>query len=222
LAAGMPVLAAGQGGTSGDAGGDAPQDGATAAALLAAAPSDAPSGSAAPATPAPTAPTTGNVVPSAPAAPERPQAHAPAHTPVASQVSTHVAGLMNGPDGVHRMVMQLHPADLGQVQIIAELRDGRVHLQLTGGTEAGREALKAALPDLKRDLADAGLSTGSLEVGSDGPGSFARGREGAQQRGEGRASGTYGSGDAPVRPNDIPTAPAPVRATGDRALDLRV
>ena len=62
-------------------------------------------------------------------------------------------------DGLQTLTVHLHPADLGPVSRIAQIRNGEIHLHLSGATEAGREALRAALPDLHRELRDAGFST---------------------------------------------------------------
>jgi hypothetical protein len=79
----------------------------------------------------------------------------------------HVVPLRLEADGVHRLTVHLHPADLGLVSLVAEVRDGAVHLQLAGATEAGREALRDALPDLRRELQQGGFSGCSLDLGSD-------------------------------------------------------
>jgi flagellar hook-length control protein FliK len=93
----------------------------------------------------------------------------PANTPPAQQLAVHLAPLKDGPDGVHRLEMRLNPEALGPISVIAEVRDGSLTVHLTGSTDAGREAMKAALPDLERDLRDSGFSSCSLNVASDGP-----------------------------------------------------
>jgi hypothetical protein len=61
----------------------------------------------------------------------------------------------------------LHPADLGMVSLVAEVRDGAVHLQLAGGSDAAREALREALPDLRRELEQGGFTRCSLDLSQD-------------------------------------------------------
>ena len=84
--------------------------------------------------------------------------------PVAAQIAPYVAALRHESDGTHQITVVLHPADLGQVQIVVELRDGTVNLQLSGAHDAAREALSTALPQLRRELTDAGLSVGRTDV----------------------------------------------------------
>jgi flagellar hook-length control protein FliK len=87
--------------------------------------------------------------------------------PVAAQVAVVLTPLRKGPDGVHRMTIQLSPGDLGPVSIVAEVRDGAIAVQLAGGSEAARAALQAALPDLRQDLRDAGFAQCSLDLHQD-------------------------------------------------------
>ncbi len=84
--------------------------------------------------------------------------------PVSTQLVAHIAPLQHGPDGIHRLTVHLHPADLGPVQLLAEMRAGTLHLKLVGGSEMAREALRMALPDLRRELTDAGVTTASVDV----------------------------------------------------------
>jgi flagellar hook-length control protein FliK len=50
------------------------------------------------------------------------------------------------------------------VSVVAEIRGGDIHLHLAGATEAGREALRAALPQLREDLRNAGFSGSTLDL----------------------------------------------------------
>jgi flagellar hook-length control protein FliK len=67
-------------------------------------------------------------------------------------------------DGVHRLTVNLHPADLGPVQVVAEIRNGDVSLQLSGSTDAGTAALRDSLDDLRRELTDAGFGNCELDL----------------------------------------------------------
>jgi hypothetical protein len=113
-----------------------------------------------------TAPATPVAAPAPAAAPAAPATPAPP----AQQLAMHIAPLRLDADGVHRLTVHLHPADLGQVSVIAEIRNGAIQVHLAGGTDAGREALRAALPDLRRDLQDAGFSSCELDLRQDAPG----------------------------------------------------
>jgi hypothetical protein len=151
-----------------------------------------------------------------------PPATAPASpAPPAAQVALHVVPLRLEADGVHRLTVHLHPADLGPVSLVAEVRDGAVHLQLAGATEAGREALRDALPDLRRELQQGGFERCSLDLGQDAPsGGNPYGRE---------PSGRQLSRPAPTV--TVPTVSIPthestvddlVPTTTARRLDLRI
>lgn len=87
-----------------------------------------------------------------------------AHPHLASQIAPYVAELRHGPDGTHQITVALHPADLGQVQVVVEFKNGVVHVQLAGSHDAAREALSGALPQLRRELTDSGLSVGRTDV----------------------------------------------------------
>jgi flagellar hook-length control protein FliK len=96
---------------------------------------------------------------SGPAAPQ-----APGYPSPASQLSAHIAPLRQEADGTHRLTVHLSPDDLGQVSLVAEVRDGTIHLELNGATEAGREALRHALPELREELNRAGFGNATLDL----------------------------------------------------------
>jgi flagellar hook-length control protein FliK len=124
--------------------------------------------------------------------------------------------LRGGPDGVHQLTVQLNPVELGPVSIVAELRDGDIHLRLAGATEAAREALRAALPDLRRELADAGLNAGTLDVWQQAAG---------DRRSRGQTTGARpGSPDHAEGPNGTapPDSARPLITDPRRVLDLHV
>jgi flagellar hook-length control protein FliK len=81
----------------------------------------------------------------------------------------HLVPLRLDADGIHRLTVHLHPADLGMVSLVAEIRDGAVHLHLAGANEAAREALREALPDLRRELQQGGFTRCSLDLGQGTP-----------------------------------------------------
>jgi flagellar hook-length control protein FliK len=101
--------------------------------------------------------------------------------PVGSQVARQVAVLRGGPDGAHTMTLVLTPDTLGPVEVQVTLLKGSVDLTLRGAHEHGRAALLDALPDLRRDLEAAGLTTSRLEVDRDSGGAWL-GRHSAQQQ----------------------------------------
>jgi flagellar hook-length control protein FliK len=183
-------------------------------------------------------------VPTAPLAPTAPVAATPAAPPtpaaVAAQLVPHVAVLRGGPDGAQTMTVVLSPEELGPVQVQVTLDKGAVSLDLRGAHAAGREALMAALPDLRRDLQSAGLSCSRLDVDRDTGGSWtsqqnsqqasqqaqqqAAQQQAAQQQAGDRAGGT-GRGARPwVRPTDLGAGrPAPASdVSASSGVDVRV
>ncbi|GLW93146.1 flagellar hook-length control protein FliK [Actinokineospora globicatena] len=98
-----------------------------------------------------------------PAAPQAP--HAPVHTQNAHQLAAELSPL-RGHNGEHTLTVHLHPVDLGPVSLTARISGGDIHLDLGSATEAGREALRAALPELRRELEQAGFGSCQLSDGA--------------------------------------------------------
>jgi flagellar hook-length control protein FliK len=164
--------------------------------------------------------------PAVPAATPVPTAEpaAPAAPPVAGQVAQHVAVLRSAPDGTHTMTLVLTPETLGPVEVQVTLSQGSVDLALKSATEAGRAALLDALPDLRRDLASAGLTCTNASVDRDAGASWAS----AQQHAAGDRAGQQGQPDGRGRPwlrgaETDPGRPAPgTTAIPSSGLDVRV
>lgn len=72
-----------------------------------------------------------------------------------------------GVDGTHRLTVDISPDELGPVRVTVALHRGEVSLLLAGSSEVSREALRQALPELRKLLDDAGLRTGSFDVRPD-------------------------------------------------------
>lgn len=102
-----------------------------------------------------------SAAPATPAAPG--QAPAP-QLPPAAQLALRLAPLRAGPDGTHQLTILLNPEELGPVSVVATVKGDQLSVQLTGATEVGRDALRAALPELERDLRDGGFATLNLNV----------------------------------------------------------
>jgi flagellar hook-length control protein FliK len=155
------------------------------------------------------------------AGPSAPAAPAP---PVSGQVAQQVAVLRTAPDGTHTMTVVLTPETLGPVEVQVTLSQGAVDLSLRSATEAGRVALLEALPDLRRDLAGAGLTCTNASVDRDAGGSWAS----AQQHATGDRAGRHGQPDGRGRPwlrgTDVDAGrSAPVgTAVPSSGLDVRV
>jgi flagellar hook-length control protein FliK len=75
-----------------------------------------------------------------------------------------IAPLRLDADGVHRLTVNLHPVDLGPVQVVAEIRNGDINVQLTSATDAATDALRDAIGDLRRELQDAGFGNTTLDL----------------------------------------------------------
>ncbi|MGY1683583.1 flagellar hook-length control protein FliK [Geodermatophilus sp. SYSU D01176] len=182
------------------------------------APAPAPSGAPLTAAGAPALPTAAPVPVADPAAPAAP---AP---PVSGQVAQQVAVLRTAPDGTHTLTVVLTPEALGPVEVQVTLSQGAVDLSLKSATEAGRAALLEALPDLRRDLASAGLTCTNASVDRDAGGAWAS----AQQHAAGHRAGRHGQSDGRGRPwprGSDGDADRPVRVSttpGQSGLDVRV
>lgn len=135
-----------------------------------------------------------------------------ASTPsLTSQLARPVFTLAAAGAGEHVMTVHVTPDALGPVTVQAHVGGEGVRVELFAPTDAGRDALRAILPDLRRDLSGAGLS-GTLDLSSQsqpsphqdpsaaGPHPFA---EMAEQRRTGSATVAT---TASTRP--LPSAPA--------------
>ncbi|GAA0418616.1 flagellar hook-length control protein FliK [Actinoplanes campanulatus] len=149
-----------------------------------------------------------------------PQAPPPATpSPYAAQLATRIIPLRLDADGVHRLTVHLHPADLGPVQVVAEIRNGDINVRLTGGTEAGTEALRQSLDDLRRQLNEAGFNNCSLDLRQGSAEQQAR-QQFAEHLGRRTDGGSRGGQDTAAEQ----PAPAPTRRAdlGSGRLDTHV
>lgn len=152
--------------------------------------------------------------------------------PVAAQIVEQLdarwpAVKVAGP-GTHVMTLRLEPEHFGPLRVVAHIGTEGVRIELLGSTDAARDALRQALPDLKRDLVGVGLSA-DLDLGSRGQNGLgvradggasgdASGRGDRSDQGDRPASGTRG--DRPVPDGVLPTQ---TTATARRGrLDLTV
>ena len=79
---------------------------------------------------------------------------APANRAVAAQVSPVVVSVAQRPMGTHHLTMTVNPDSLGPVTVRAHISaSGEVQVELSGATDAGRDALRGILIELRRDLA---------------------------------------------------------------------
>nr|WP_201469898.1 flagellar hook-length control protein FliK [Microbacterium hydrocarbonoxydans] len=102
---------------------------------------------------------------------------------VAAQVAPVVLNIAQRPAGAHQLTMTVNPDSLGPVTVRAHISQaGEVQVELIGGTDAGRDALKSIVADLRRDLAAVSPhATLSVSTGvSADPGSARGGHPGAE------------------------------------------
>ena len=109
------------------------------------------------------APTPGLAVPTAPTANLTPVA-APAPVasalpvPLAAQIAKPLFSLANVAPGQHTLTITVNPDNLGPVTVRAHVSPDNIRVELFAPTDLAREALRAIMPDLRRDLAGGGLS----------------------------------------------------------------
>ncbi|MCW2577471.1 MAG: Flagellar hook-length control protein, partial [Modestobacter sp.] len=136
-----------------------------------------------------------------------PPAPAGSNAPVATQLAPQIAVLRNAPDGSQTMTVVITPESLGPVTVHVTITHGTLDLTLHGAHEAGRHALVDALPELRRELEDAGLSFSKLEVDTSGGDSGASLRNAQQQLLDARAGQQGASGQQVPRPRTWGAAP---------------
>jgi hypothetical protein len=122
-----------------------------------------------------------------------------------------------GVEGTHHMTIDITPEELGPVRLTVALRDGQLHVLLAGSSEISREAMRAALPDLRKLVEGAGITAGSFDVHPDQPDT---GRFGPGTSGSFRGTSSDGSGSSPDHPQPDPgrSEPSPAAAPERRGL----
>lgn len=148
--------------------------------------------------------------------------HATAPHAMAPQLAKPIFTLAAAAPGEHVMTVKVTPENLGPVTVQAHIGADGVKVELFAPTDAGRAAVQAVLPDLRRDLADAGLAASldlsdhSAPQGSGDRGSDDRGGDDGGRRGRraARAAVVLGARASPARA-------APILASGGGAgLDI--
>ncbi|WP_217184118.1 hypothetical protein [Streptomyces sp. AC495_CC817] len=166
-----------------------------------------------------------------PQAPDPSDAPAAAPRAVAAQVSPAVVSIAQRPAGSHQLTMTVNPDTLGPVTVRAHISaTGDVQVELIGGSDAGRDALRAIVVDLRRDLAavlpHASLSIGSGSADSGTPdrgaptGGAGSGENPSSHREGARADPGRASAPESARRHAEPPAPSTDRAGDDARLDI--
>jgi flagellar hook-length control protein FliK len=160
---------------------------------------------AAPAATTSTAPASAAAAP-APAAPPQ---------PVTQQLAAPLLNLRASGDGTHRILINLHPNDLGSVNVEVRFSNGNISVAMSSGSEATRAAITAALPGLHQQLTDAGMSDIKLAVNA-GAFDSTGGGAASGQRGQEQSAAAQ---DQPARtPNSSATAAGSVSTEDETEL----
>jgi len=129
-------------------------------------------------------------------------APAPVSNPVLDQVTPAFSRLVSGPEGTHRMMLRLHPADLGEVHLTVTVRGDTVDVTVAASPEA-RELLTDGSSQLRglldavgrsagqivfRDLPGTGSTVQVIQTGTGGPNPD--GQPAASYDGTGRSDGS--------------------------------
>jgi len=134
---------------------------------------------------------------------------------VAAQISPAVIAIAQRPSGTHQLTMTVHPESLGPVTVRAHISaGGDVQVELLGATDAGRDALRAIVADLRRDLA-AVMPNASLSLASNMGGEAGSHDRGAQPGVGERTGDQPGSG---AQRSGAETAPRAAAGTSDRSV----
>jgi len=117
--------------------------------------------------------------------------------------------LARQPDGDHVVVVRVAPDDLGPVTVHARVSDSGIRIELFAPSDAGRDAIRQILTDLRRDL-NATTANASVSVSD-------QNAPGAESGGGGRSPWTSpdqggAGGRGSTAPADAPDEPAPVRS----------
>ncbi|AFM42685.1 flagellar hook-length control protein [Desulfosporosinus acidiphilus SJ4] len=127
-----------------------------------------------------------------------------AATPVWQQIATVISGqVMNKPQDLKQLDIQLHPEDLGKIQIDLRWENGQLHLQVQASQGATGQLLQNQLPDLRQALLNQGINCGMLQMGLGGEGQKNPQGNGSSQT---RQQNTNAAGDEdPIPALNIPS-----------------
>lgn len=89
--------------------------------------------------------------------------------PVLEQISTVLREqVLNKQDSIKDFDIQLHPEDLGKIQIVMRWENGQVHIQVQASEAATGQLLQNHLSDLRHTLTGQGVNCGMLQMGQGG------------------------------------------------------
>ncbi|MFI2563939.1 flagellar hook-length control protein FliK [Paenarthrobacter sp. NPDC018779] len=95
----------------------------------------------------------------------------PNHQPLNHQLAQPLFALASAKPGEHVMTLRVSPEDLGPLTVRAHIDHAGVRIELFAAGDAGREAVRHVLPELRRGLEDAGatLNLSSQDSPQDSP-----------------------------------------------------
>ncbi|MSR99992.1 flagellar hook-length control protein FliK [Arthrobacter sp. BL-252-APC-1A] len=144
------------------------------------------------------------------AAPVPVQATVPAQpAPLLTQVAQPLFSLSSAAAGEHVMTLSVTPENLGPVTVRAHVSADGIRVELFAPNDAGREALRTILTDLRRDLSGSGMNASLSLSAQDQPGTEAEGRGEAPERGTARTGAEPDAGPVPVQQIFRPVAHGP-------------
>ncbi|ADP12289.1 Flagellar hook-length control protein [Erwinia sp. Ejp617] len=128
--------------------------------------------------------------------------------------------LMFSRDGLQTAELRLHPQDLGSIQISLKLDNDQAQISLVSNHSQVRDALEAAIPQLRTSLAESGINLGQSNVSSD---AFQQGKsfhgQQEQQRNHHETPFSLGNdNDGDATPIAVP-ASLQARISGTNAVD---
>lgn len=145
---------------------------------------------------------------SAPAAPQTPQ-------PLNEQLAPPLLALRTAGAGTHVLTLTVSPDSVGPVTVRAHVSGDTMRVELSAPTAQGTDALKSMLPDLKRDLAQGGMSS-ALTIASPHADSSAAGG----QNPFGGAGGSFARDDRPSYFRGTGTATVPASGSSPRLISV--
>ena len=147
---------------------------------------------------------------------------APLSDQLAGKLAEQLPGLKAAGPGRHTLSLTVTPEHFGKIQVVAHISAESVRVELVGATDAARDSLRAALPDLRRDLAQSGLSS-DVRLGDPNAGTDPRGGQPGLTDSGRRPTGTATPGGLPGEQATPSSESIPVRtASAAGGLDLLV
>ena len=98
--------------------------------------------------------------------------------------------------GHYRLTFNVHPRELGAIDVVMEMRDGRLDAQINTSNAVTRELLGDSLPRLRDALQQSGVNLAQLQVGADTQQGQSQGREASADSAGGQTQDEMSLADA--------------------------